>query len=405
MNNMMLWVTIACDVLCIFAFSVTPFVTRRTELFGVSLPSAEIGRPELSAMRRAYLGISLAAGAALLVLTFILFDVFQNNLAQVRIYLILIVAYTVAEFLIYLAFHWKMQAFKATQPWRAHGAASASGVNAAQASENGAGVTSGEAANVAAPEPVLIVDTAPPAREVIHAAWLWLYAVVGVGTFLYLWSVWPSLPEKIPMHMNAAGVVDGWADKTPGGFVMLMFSQWIMIAIFVLIYFMIPISKRQIDAANPLVSREQGRRFRYRMSACLTFAGVALSAVIGFLPVSMALSNGGIAYTVVPMIIIFAIVAVMIAVAYRTGQGGSKLEVAERQPAQNPDRKRVSNTDDDSYWKLGQFYFNPNDPAAFVEKRFGVGWTINFGHPIGWIILAVIIAVVVVTLAFTRSQS
>ncbi len=37
--------------------------------------------------------------------------------------------------------------------------------------------------------------------------------------------------------------------------------------------------------------------------------------------------------------------------------------------------------DDDRYWSAGIFYNNPDDPALFVPKRFGLGWTLNFGHP------------------------
>ncbi len=37
--------------------------------------------------------------------------------------------------------------------------------------------------------------------------------------------------------------------------------------------------------------------------------------------------------------------------------------------------------DDERYWYGGVFYNNPDDPALFVPKRFGLGWTMNFGHP------------------------
>ena len=37
--------------------------------------------------------------------------------------------------------------------------------------------------------------------------------------------------------------------------------------------------------------------------------------------------------------------------------------------------------DDARYWYAGVFYTNPDDPALFVPKRFGLGWTLNFGHP------------------------
>jgi uncharacterized membrane protein len=36
---------------------------------------------------------------------------------------------------------------------------------------------------------------------------------------------------------------------------------------------------------------------------------------------------------------------------------------------------------DSRNWYLGVFYYNPDDPAVFVPKRLGLGWTINFAHP------------------------
>jgi len=36
---------------------------------------------------------------------------------------------------------------------------------------------------------------------------------------------------------------------------------------------------------------------------------------------------------------------------------------------------------DDRYWYGGFFYSNPDDPALFAEKRYDLGWTLNFGHP------------------------
>ncbi len=46
----------------------------------------------------------------------------------------------------------------------------------------------------------------------------------------------------------------------------------------------------------------------------------------------------------------------------------------------------------DSAWKLGLIYFNPDDPAVWVEKRFGVGFTLNFARPAAWLLLTAILA-------------
>ena len=39
-------------------------------------------------------------------------------------------------------------------------------------------------------------------------------------------------------------------------------------------------------------------------------------------------------------------------------------------------------------WHGDQFYYNPRDPALFVEKRTGLGLTFNFGNRMSWIVLA-----------------
>ena len=45
--------------------------------------------------------------------------------------------------------------------------------------------------------------------------------------------------------------------------------------------------------------------------------------------------------------------------------------------------------DDDDNWILGQFYYNPDDRRLNVEKRMGIGGTINLAHPAGKVIAAV----------------
>jgi uncharacterized membrane protein len=63
--------------------------------------------------------------------------------------------------------------------------------------------------------------------------------------------------------------------------------------------------------------------------------------------------------------------------------------------------------DDDRYWYGGFFYNNPDDPALFVPKRFGLGWTVNFGHPqgklflIGMLLLPLVMAILTVLITGT----
>ena len=56
---------------------------------------------------------------------------------------------------------------------------------------------------------------------------------------------------------------------------------------------------------------------------------------------------------------------------------------------------------DDRYWLAGIFYNNPDDPDPFVPKRYGLGWTINIGHPLGKLVMAIIVGMLLLPLVLT----
>jgi uncharacterized membrane protein len=51
------------------------------------------------------------------------------------------------------------------------------------------------------------------------------------------------------------------------------------------------------------------------------------------------------------------------------------------------DPAMTTETTPDECWTLGSVYYNPRDPAIFVQKRIGFGYTFNFGHRLSWVIL------------------
>jgi uncharacterized membrane protein len=46
---------------------------------------------------------------------------------------------------------------------------------------------------------------------------------------------------------------------------------------------------------------------------------------------------------------------------------------------------------EDRFWKAGLVYYNPEDPAIFLEKRFGIGYTMNMARPAAWYILGAVL--------------
>ncbi|WP_370106573.1 DUF5808 domain-containing protein [Streptacidiphilus sp. BW17] len=56
--------------------------------------------------------------------------------------------------------------------------------------------------------------------------------------------------------------------------------------------------------------------------------------------------------------------------------------------------------DDDRYWKLGQFCVNRDDRRILVPKRIGFGRTLNFAHPVAWLMFAAPILIAVLAAAY-----
>jgi uncharacterized membrane protein len=77
------------------------------------------------------------------------------------------------------------------------------------------------------------------------------------------------------------------------------------------------------------------------------------------------------------------------------GQGGSRL--AGRTEYEPP----IGDKTPDDAWKLGLFYYNPDDPTVIVEKRFGLGYTFNFGNVWSWVVLIALLAPVAFVIALS----
>jgi uncharacterized membrane protein len=81
---------------------------------------------------------------------------------------------------------------------------------------------------------------------------------------------------------------------------------------------------------------------------------------------------------------------------FRAGRAG-ELSAAKKgtrmSPVSKERRKRLR--DDGANWKLGIFYFCPQDPSFLIPKRVGIGWSLNFGSPWSLLFFLVVIAVLV----------
>lgn len=192
--------------------------------------------------------------------------------------------------------------------------------------------------------------------------------------------------KQTPMQYNFTGKVTNWAAKSYRTVLIMPIMQVYLTLLFLFINVVIARAKQQVSAENPEQSLRKNLIFRRRWSAYIIIIGTGLTLLFTFIQLSFTFPVNQQLLIILPPIFSIGVTIGAIALAIITGQGSSRLKMGTAKDGKVIDR------DDDHYWKLGQFYFNKSDPSLFLEKRFGIGWTINGAHPIAWIILLIVIA-------------
>jgi Family of unknown function (DUF5808) len=139
---------------------------------------------------------------------------------------------------------------------------------------------------------------------------------------------------------------------------------------------------RQIAVDGPAAAAEQRFRRVNVLVLVLVAYGVAIqlsATTVGSIPAFGDTLSGRLGFVLLPLMLFnFGVTFWM----FRVGQGGQRaVAPAARQEFHGdatPDRA----------WKVGGlFYFNPRDPAIWVENRVGVGYTLNIGNLRAWLLI------------------
>ncbi|MER5641239.1 DUF5808 domain-containing protein [Kitasatospora sp. NPDC002227] len=225
--------------------------------------------------------------------------------------------------------------------------------------------------------------------------WLWALPalLLTAGTAAVGAVRYDGMPEQLATHFDAGGAVDHFTAKTPLSAFAPVIGQLAVTVLMLLVVWAVSRGRADLDPARPAASAARHRRYVARLGAAL----LVLTASVDLTMLLAALKIWSGATTLSPVPVLAPLVfgfAVLVLVALRTGQGGARLAVQEE-----PDSGLV-HADDDRHWRLGgMVYLNHEDPALLVPKRFGIGWTVNYGNPLALIVtvlatgLAVVLAV------------
>lgn len=191
-----------------------------------------------------------------------------------------------------------------------------------------------------------------------------------------------NLPELIPVHYNASGVVDKVVEKgTTAAYLNLAGIPFMLV---LMVFFFVFINKITVNSKSDLFSGKikgtiEKKLLFKKYASIFTWILALETLIIMAIPQVSILFNLGIEIMTIPMIILFISIGGFLVISYYFGQGGRNIKTTEE--------GEENYRDDDDRYILGSIYYNKNDPALMVEKRIGVGWTVNFAHPIGMIMM------------------
>jgi uncharacterized membrane protein len=143
-------------------------------------------------------------------------------------------------------------------------------------------------------------------------------------------------------------------------------------------------SRSDIDPAHPVGSARWHRR--YMSLSAQALLGLVAMIDLGMLGSSLLMWTGTVTSWAPLMVVVPILTAVVVAVVV--------LARNNRERDGNEAATGLTHRDDDRYWRGGLFYINREDGALLVPRRFGLGWTLNFGNPRAAILLAGVLALI-----------
>ena len=341
--------------------ALTPRLQPRGEVFSVSVPTSAWDDPRIRRLMNRYVAIVIAA-TVLFTVAALALCLMGNAEASLAVVVVASLALMVIGYGLILRYRAKVQGLKRACGW------------AAQSQQHVATIGEG-------------VEQAP---RPISLAWNWLYVPLVALTAAVVAVGYGSMPDAVPMHVDVSGNVTDMAPKSPMVAAFPVALEVFLAAVFAFCHWMVLRSKKGLEPGRPASSSWAYGMFAYAQTAFLLVMGLACTAACGL---GMALAmigivSMGVAVAVIIGVALLCVVGDLI-VGVKYGQSGSRVF-----------RMEASDTllsDDDEHWKLGVFYYNPDDASLFLPKRSGIGWTVNWGRPAVW---ALVVALVLFVAAF-----
>ena len=192
-----------------------------------------------------------------------------------------------------------------------------------------------------------------------------LLAAGAMAGLVAAWTLFADrLPARVPTHFDFAGQPNGWTPR--GAMPWLIFG---LPALVWLLHWLVDLARLGADE----VAKRKMLGIR-PLRGLMTLGMVGLSLAILLIPLY------GLWILWIALGFLFLCLGI--------GIWESLLRLRREVPREERER-----------YVMGLFYVNSEDERIWIPKLIGVGWTLNFGRPAGWLMLVLLLSPLLLILA------
>ena len=342
----------------------TQALSGKRQFYGVSLNSDYFTKEEFKNLDKKFKLLLTIGFIAFVIITLVSIYIFEAYLASS---IIPILGFCIYQFIIFVYIHNKVKALKQDLSLDIH--------------------------DLELKKTKIILDTdfINEKNRIIkkYSMLFWIPLIINLLVAIYTATQYNSMPDIIPTHWGFTGEADAFSQKS---FFSVFGNVFMSIGVGIIIYISSVNSlKSRAKLNSDNINESKKAHLNYLNKIAFTFFILNLSCQVLFINILIATVN---ASNVNTYIMWTATILLVVSSIYQT-------YVYYKSPSKYKDAV-YSVDDDDDNWIFGSIYNNSNDPSLFVQKRFGVGWTVNIGSIKGKILFfsPFIIVIVILFIAF-----
>lgn len=356
---------------------ITPLISRQSTPFGVALPSQYIQSDKIKGYTKHYaywtIGIGVVAVMPLLFIPFFNLDEQELELFLGIYSVAAITIQIIWSFLLYLKYRRSIIQWKQTLPIEA-----------------------------LAKKSKTVIDTEYHKKlstisfKTFFCSQLLLISIPVILAVVYF----DRIPEQIPINWGMNMEVNRSVAKSWWTVLALPGIQLLMIPMLQFSYYSFIKSRQKLSPIAPQLSSDKSRLFREAWARYFFLIAILTQLLMSVMFLYSIFIQDGYFGWLIAFIIVFLVITIgaSIYLSIHYGQAGEKLKLPGERPE---DADFYLDNEDDAHWIAGVIYYNPDDAAVFVEKRYGIGSTLNMARWQAWLAAVGLVLFIVATILWS----